>query len=297
MLKRNEVELETLGARQLKGIKGKIKLHRVRVLHIWPRSAHNPFIWRDGVTDANDFFNRANEQRILRAYLYGRQNCQIVDSSRHGKTALLQQLKRNASKWLEATIVAYLDLQDSRCRTLSGWLDLTSKQFGWANRVANLDDFTERVEEIITEGARLVLCLDNFEALTLRRTEFTHEFFLALRACGQLGMSIITASREPLSTLVFFDELTSPFYNTFPILRLGSFTSTDAEKFVDSYRPSVPKFMPEEREAILTFAKGHPLALQIACFHVLDAKESLLSLISAIEYAANDMKALLPNGW
>ena len=82
MLKGNEVELEAMVARQLKGITGKTKLHRVHALYLEPQGAPNPFIWRSGITNAADFFDRQEEQSTLRAYLHGRQNCQIVGSRR-----------------------------------------------------------------------------------------------------------------------------------------------------------------------------------------------------------------------
>lgn len=67
------------------------------------------------------------------------------------------------------------------------------------------------------------------------------------------------------------------------------------EDFVNLLRPGVPPFIPEEKGAILTFAKGHPLALQVACFHVLEAKKSGEPLTVAMQKAADEMKALVPN--
>jgi len=297
MLKKNEVELQTVGALSLKGIKGKTKLHRVTTLHVWPGSTANPFIWRSGITKAEDFFDRDNEQRMLRAYLHGRQNCQIIGPRRIGKTSLLRQVERVASEWEKAAVVVYLDLQDARCFTLSGWLGRAGRQFGWPTPPASLAEFADCVDAMLSEGRHPVLCLDEFEELTLRRPEFTRDFFLTLRSCGQQGMSMITASQKPLSDLTEPGDPTSPFYNTFPLLRLGPFADADAKDFVNFHRTGVPPFTPVEKEAILEFAKGHPLALQIACFHVLEAKGSGESLAAAMRKAADDMRAHLPTGW
>ncbi|MFL6209921.1 MAG: adenylate/guanylate cyclase domain-containing protein [Pyrinomonadaceae bacterium] len=297
MLKQNEVEVEALGARQFKEGEDEIKLCRVRALHVQPQSTPNPFIWRGGITAAADFFDREPEQRTLRAYLHGRQNCQIVGPRRIGKTSLLRQVERAAAGWDAQTVVAYLDLQDPRCYTLAGWLTLAARQCHWSTPAATLTDFAECVEAALAQGLRPVLCLDEFEELTTRRAEFTRDFFLTLRACAQQGLSIVTASQRPLSELTDHGDPTSPFYNTFPLLRLGPFRPADAQDFVNFHRPGTPAFTPDERTTILEFAKGHPLALQVACFHVLEAKQTGDSLTAALRQASDDMDAHLPGGW
>jgi uncharacterized protein len=297
MIRKNEVELAAVDALQLKGIKGKTKLHRVRTLHVWPAGTPNPFIHRGGITAAADFFDREQEQRTLRAYLHGRQNCQIVGPRRIGKTSLLRQVERAAADWDEQTVVAYLDLQDPRCYTLTGWLSQAAKQCKWSTPATTLTDFAECVEAAQAQGLRPVLCLDEFEELTTRRAEFTRDFFLTLRACAQQGLSIVTASQRPLSELTDRGDPTSPFYNTFPLLRLGPFRPADAQDFLNLHRPGTPAFTPNERAAILEFAKGHPLALQVACFHVLEAKQNSNSLTAALRKASDDMDAHLPGGW
>jgi uncharacterized protein len=296
MLKKNEVELEVIDTRQLKGIEVKTKLHRVSLLHVWPQRPLNPFVWRRGITRVEDFFDRDNEQRMLRAYLYKRQNCQIVGMRRMGKTSLLRQVEHITSQREENRVVAYLDLQDPRCFTLLGWLDIASRQCKWSTPVTTLADFAENAERALLAGRHLVLCLDEYEELTSRRSEFTHDFFMMMRSCSQQGISIITASQKPLSELTEHSDPSSPFYNTFPLLRLGPFTNTDAEDFVNIYRPGIPSFEPAEKDVILDFAKGHPLALQVACFHVLEAKQTNGELTVAMQKAADDMKAHLPVG-
>jgi class 3 adenylate cyclase len=296
-LKRNEVELEEVGALPLKGVEDKTIVYRVALLRAWPDASANPFIWRGGITRAEDFFDRDAEQRTLRAYTAGRQNCQLVGPRRIGKTSLLRQVERAAPTWDAAASVAYLDLQDPRCYTLKGWLALAARGCRWATPPATLAEFADCVDAALSSGQRPVLCLDEFEELTARRDEFTRDFFMTLRSCAQRGLSVVTASQRPLSELTDRGDPTSPFYNTFPLLRLGPFTPADASDFVNLYRAGVPRFTDDERRAILDFAKGHPLALQVACFHVLEAKGGSASLPAAIQQAADEMKVLLPDGW
>lgn len=287
------VEVE---AEKLKGVGGKVNVYRLTEWLGPVEATPNPFIWRAGITNPEDFFDRDAEQRTLRAYLRGRQNCQVVGPRRIGKTSLLLHVERRAAEWEPSASVAYLDLQDPRCYTLSGWLALAARQFGWTPAPATLADFADRAEQTLADGRRPILCLDEFEHLRTHRDEFTQDFFMTLRSCGQRGMSIITASQRPLHELTDTSDPTSPFYNTFPLLRLGPFSAADAEDFLNLHRPGIPPFKPDERAAILDFAKNHPLALQLACFHVLEAREDNTTL-AALQRSADDMKAHLPQGW
>jgi NTE family protein len=291
-----EIQLETVGSLLLKGIEGETQVYKVATRRARAGGSVNPFIWRSGITRAEDFFNRESEQNALRAYLKGQQNCQIVGPRRIGKTSLLRQIENAASKWDGELNVTYVDLQDPRCFTLKGLLAYTSSRFKWPTRGETLAEFVECVEAALSNGSHPVLCLDEFEELTARPDEFTRDFFLTLRACAQRGMSVITASRRPLSEISDRGDPTSPFYNTFPLLRLGPFAEADAEDFVNLYRPGVPPFIPETRRTILEFAKGHPLALQVACFNALEVKESG-TLTDAVKKAADELKTLMPEGW
>lgn len=292
-----EVQIAKVGAFPLKGMEEQVTIYRLLRWLGTSDGVLNPFVWRAGITKAEDFFDREHEQRTLRAYLRGRQNCQIASPRRIGKTSLLRQIERAASGWDSTVVVAYLDLHDPRCYDLSGWLTRVSRQFSWARPPADLAAFAECIEETIAAGQRPVLCLDEFEELTVRRTEFTRDFFLTLRACGQQGMSIVTASRKRLSDLTELSDPTSPFYNTFPLLRLGPFADKDAQDFVAYRHPGVAPFTAEEQETILAFAKGHPLALQVACAYVLEARENGQSLVATLRQAEDDMRAHLPTGW
>jgi uncharacterized caspase-like protein len=255
----------------------------------------NPFVWRSGITDAAAFFDREEEQHRIRLFVQKRQNVQVVGPRRIGKTSLFRQIERVAATWEASPQVAYLDLQSPQCFTLSGWLRQAGKRLGWATPPTDLAGFIEAVEELLQMNRRPVLCLDEFEELAQRPEQFTRDFFLTLRACGQIGLSILTASQRPLSELTDASDPVSPFYNTFPLLRLGLFTEGEAADFVALQRPDAPPFTAEEQAAILAFAQGHPLALQVACFHVLEVKRRGISVTAALHEAGEEMRVLLPN--
>jgi transcriptional regulator with XRE-family HTH domain len=256
--------------------------------------APSPFSWRTAIRQSEAFFDRDHEQDTLRKYLQDRQCCQVVGLRRIGKSSLLRQVERMARAWDESAVVAYLDLQDPRCFTLAGWVDHAARQFGLSTAGGmDLVKFSEGLDELLSQGRQPILCLDEFEELTYRRHEFTRDFFAALRSCGQKPISILTASQKRLRELTDAADPSSPFYNIFPPLELGPFAPADAEDFVNLERSGMPPFTRAEKMRILEFAQGHPLALQVACFHVLRAKETGAGLETALASAAAEMDGYL----
>lgn len=260
-------------------------------------TSNQPFGHRGRITDPAELFDREYQLKLLRLYLTKGMHCQIVGPHGIGKSSLLYNVRTFAQDWDSAFLVAYLDLQDPHCHTIGGFWESTAAAWADSPVPASLADLTERIEEWRKRGCRPVLCLDDFEELASRSREFTSDFFFDLRSIAQQGMSVITASQQPLSEVLSSRNPTSPFFNVFAILRLGPFTKEDAADFVTLHRPGVPPFTPQEQAAILALAKGHPLALQLACFHVLHAKKNGESLKAAMQRAADDAKAHLPAGW
>jgi hypothetical protein len=257
-------------------------------------SDDNPFVWRGGIKEGAAFFDREREQSRLGAFLRNGQNCQIVGPRRIGKTSLLFQVGRVAGGWNPVMAVAYVDGQDPRCATLAGWLKLVAQEFAWREAPTDLAGFAEGAQAMCAAGRRPVLCLDEFEELTRHPGEFAREFFLTLRSCGQAGVSIVTASGRPLSEVMDqSDTDVSPFYNIFSVIRLSPFAEPDAADFLALHRQGVPSFTRREREAIQTFAKGHPLALQVVCFHLLEAKRERANTMDALAAAADEMRAVV----
>lgn len=262
-----------------------------------PAPQANPFFIRGGIRQDEDFHGRRHELNILRDYLRGRQNCQLVGHRRIGKSTLLLFAQRHCLEWSSRARVAYLDLQDPRCYTLAGWLREVGHGLKLASTPASLTDLMDAVDDLIDQGEHPVLLLDEFGEMTRRAQEFPRELFLTLRACGQRGASILTAAPKKLSELTDPRDDTSPFFNTFPVLHVSQFSSAEAEAFVSKPRTPAVAFPEREKERILEFAKGHPLALQTACYHVLNARYFGEDLALAIARARADCGSALGDAY
>lgn len=286
-LHKSEFAVEELEMKfQLKGFKDEMTLYRL-VTSEADQFVPNPFVFGQPIGRPQDFIGRARESRLMRSLLHGRQNCQVVGPRRIGKTSFLMQIKRRVMEWEENALTAFIDLQDPSCFTLVGLLNKIGREFGFDGSLSTLQDFGDFVDDNASNGRQLILCLDEFERLAVQPEEFTHEFFTSLRSFGHRGMSIVTASVKMLHELIAAEEPSSPFFNTFAVLRLGSLTEDEALQFVDLHRVGIPPFTLEEKQAILRFATGHPMLLQIACFYVIEAKKDGHTLRDAMDEASD----------
>lgn len=209
---------------------------------------------------------------------------------------MLRQVERSVRKWEGGrTETAYIDLQSPRSFTLAGWLEHAGQQLNLAKTPRSLADFYEGIQSLLSSGRHPVLLLDEFEEVSFRPTEFSREFFATLRSCGLLGLSTITASRITINEISAPSDSTSPFYNTFALISLETFSEANVENFLKADREGMTPFTEVEREAVRTFAKGHPLALQIAGFHIVEARRTGESVAAATRRANDDMTVHLPD--
>lgn len=266
---------------------------------------NNPFTYRGLITQPADVFDRDYERKYLQLYLEQSRCCQLVGERGVGRSSLLYNLRAFAREWDSAFVVGYVDLKDPRCHTADGFLERVWAAWADTPPPASLAELEEGIDDWLKQGRRPVLCLDNFEELASRSREFGPYFFINLRSLANQGLTFVTASEKSLGQLVPPHYPTSPFFNLFAILSIGRFWEDDLEDFVNLSRPGVPPFTPEEKAAILNFARGkslapkpggHPLALQVACFHTLEARRNGETLTTAMQGAAAEMKTLLPNG-
>ena len=256
----------------------------------------NPFSNRAAIWNDCSFHDRKTECRTVRGCLRVRGNCQLVGARRIGKSSVLRFVERHCAEWCPSVRVAYLDLQDPRCYTLTGWLKEVAHGFRLPTVPCTLTELMEAVEDLLFAGVHPVLFLDEFGEMAQRGHEFSKEVFHTLRACGQRpqgGMSILTAAPKRLSEMTDPSSDSSPFFNTFPVLTIRAFAPADARAYVDLERPGIPSFTSREKERILEFAQDHPLALQTACYHVLAARESGEDLPTSLARAREECRHVL----
>lgn len=293
----DDAEFDLVGEVDPRRTAGAVPLYRVTRWLGQPVPLENPFIWRSGVGDPQAFVGRAREIRTLQSYLRGRQSCQVLGPRRIGKTSLLRRLESTVAETLPGARPVYLTAQDPRLRTQAGLLSYVLSRLGFdCAGDESQSALLTAVDTLVAANERPILLLDEFEEALSRTTEYDRDFLLTLRACAERGMSLITSTRRPLRELTDPSDSTSPFFNVFARLDVGLLKPAEATDFVRRYRLGVPPFSEEERAAILTFANGHPLALQVAAYHVLETRVSEVSLELALEDAFRELSTALP-GW
>ncbi len=263
---------------------------------------NNPYISRGPVRQPELFYNRDHDLNEIAAFLRGNQSIAVVGPRKIGKTSLLFHLQRPETRARyglgDDNLFVYLD-----CEVLGdGRTDEIFGQFA-AEMAAALEDrhlppepaletaarrptrlsFESAVRQLNRRGLRVVLILDEFERLSAN-THLDVNFFNALRsAAGRYQLVFITASARPLIQLTYSgrsqEVLSSPFFNIFAPLFLGLMPEADARRLIrEPSAAAGAAFSPELEDFIYTLAGGHPLALQIACFHAMDHPGDLATL-------------------
>ena len=259
-------------------------------------SSPNPFNYLSPITNPADFFNRERVKEELKALLAKGSSCQVIAArSGYGKTSLLRCLGGFAQEWDPSYVTAYLDMNEADCRTIAGFVK--AAEDGWGDRTRTVEykdpknretllsvpQLANRAQHLCKSGKRPVLLLDNFEALARFPNEFNRDFYLDLRHIAGIGLSFVATSKQPIHEVISPPSpILSPFYNIFRTTYLFRFNEEDSHDFVALARSGVPKFTEEEKQAILEFAKDHPMRLQIACHFVLEAKLNGTSLTTGI---------------
>jgi tRNA A-37 threonylcarbamoyl transferase component Bud32 len=251
----------------------------------------NPYLSRGPVRSQEMFFGRACELREIANFLKGNQSVSIVGPRKIGKTSLLFHLMRpRISEELEiagGTLICYLD-----CEVLGGESSTEVFQQFAAELRAEVESrglpeepalesaclspsrlaFEGAVRALNRRGLQVVLILDEFERLSAN-PRLDVNFFNALRSiAGRFQLVFLTASASPLIELTYSGRsqeiLSSPFFNIFAPIFLGLLPEADARDLI--FKPSARAGKPfplEMQNFLYEYSGGHPLILQVACFH------------------------------
>jgi hypothetical protein len=244
-----------------------------------PADEQNPFFY-GGTVSPELFYGREDILKTIANRVGGRtaQSISIVGERRIGKSSLLNYFSSNAEMLLPPGIpfiIIYLDLMKAYCHTWAGLMRALRRELTlvwrepWsAGEDGDLVAFDFALEELQSDGIRLLLCLDEIENLIQRADEF-NDVLEDWRASGSMGqMAMVTASAQPLADLCESGGLTSPFYNIFSQQWLGLLSFDEWQLLL---KKNI-KIDSAGLDFIDEMAGGHPFFTQIAASHLWDAQ-------------------------
>jgi serine/threonine-protein kinase len=138
--------------------------------------------------------------------------------------------------------------------------------------------FEAAVRKLNQRGLRVALILDEFERLSTN-PQLDVNFFNALRSiAGRYQFVFLTASARPLIELTYTGRsqeiLSSPFFNIFAPVFLGLLAKEDAYQLMrEPMRKVGAAFAPATEDFLYDLVGGHPLGLQVACFHAFELQD------------------------
>ena len=240
--------------------------------------AENPYLNRTAIREDRDFFGRRRELTTIFSRIDARepQSVSVVGERRAGKSSLLRALLRQRTAYLSRSdecVFVYLDLQEKMHGDVSQFFAALLEEIALARQdhgIAESQPTYENVRKLVAGLSRsrlkLVLLLDEFEAITLNRN-FTIEFFSFLRSLPNNYMvSFVVTSARELQTFCHSKEVAgSPFFNIFHKLNLGCLTAEEAHDLI--VRPSGGAgYSLEAHEPFIHRMAGYfPFFLQMAC--------------------------------
>jgi transcriptional regulator with XRE-family HTH domain len=205
----------------------------------------NPFIYGDPVPPEK-FYGR--RQAILevknRIGAIASQSVNIVGLRRIGKTSLLRYVRSNPTEFIQAErqpLIVSLDLQSNPVSTPAGIVEGLRRGImreqgkePW-KQDENDDDWAvqDGLEALRDRGVRLIVMLDEFEAISSRLEQFQGwgEDWRS-KASTQGLFSLVIASKRPISEMYQGLGLTSPFGNIFSTTFLGGLDREAWQKLV-----------------------------------------------------------------
>ena len=215
---------------------------------------HNPFTIGSMIQNPAEFVGRTAELQFLLTRLRSLQSCSVVGERRIGKSSLLYHLHQTGAARLSVELgeagfrFVYVELADAAAQTVVDFLrtvldavQCPTDAIKDDNKPSrNLTAFDQAIRARTEAGERLVLCLDEFEALFENPAEFNNAFFNHLRTMvNHRRLALVTASRKTLETYSLEKRLTSPFFNVLSITALGDFTEAEALQFLALHHSTV----------------------------------------------------------
>jgi transcriptional regulator with XRE-family HTH domain len=206
---------------------------------VLPHDTH--FLFNEPPSTLEDFYGREHERHRLIERTKKKAATSIVGPRRIGKTWLLYYLRLVAPELLGPSFrIGYLDASSIINSSVATFTEEALRQLSLpAPDVSKgLVDLHYGIRTL-PPGCVPILCIDKFESIVSRHSEFTETFYQGLRSMSQ-SLVLIIISRKSLFDLFSGtnaeqeqDELTSPFSNIFEQLTLRPFNHKEAEQFIE----------------------------------------------------------------
>ncbi|MBN1411539.1 MAG: adenylate/guanylate cyclase domain-containing protein [Spirochaetales bacterium] len=260
---KGNIDLKT-GAAALKPVsyRGNPYLNRVMIPH--------PELFYGRESIVKRIFSRISSERP--------QSISIVGERRIGKSSMLNFINSPVTRLKhmekpEQYIFLFIDFQQFRLKSpeeLIGviYSELTRQT---ENRIEinlpeNYDGLGRLCEAIASNGYRLIMLFDEFEAVT-KNEKIGPEFYSIFRSLANtLPIAFITASGKNLKEMCASHAISdSPFFNIFTVQYLGAFREKEALALISepSERASIP--LKPVSQSIVSMAGFYPFFIQIAC--------------------------------
>jgi transcriptional regulator with XRE-family HTH domain len=236
----------------------------------------NPFIYGDPVPPEKFYGRRQAKLEVKnRIGAIASQSVNIVGLRRIGKTSLLRYIRSNPTEFIQAErqpLIVSLDLQSNPVSTPAGIVEGLRRGImreqgkePW-KQDQNEDDWAvqDGLEALRDRGVRLIVMLDEFEAIASRLEQFQGwgEDWRS-KASTQGLFSLVVASKRPISEMYQGLGLTSPFGNIFSTTILGGLEREAWQMLVrDGFAGS--KVSETTLDWIDELAGGWPLYVQMA---------------------------------
>ena len=221
------------------------------------------FFYNHAVLPApEEFFGRRRERRQILNRIKQGQPVAIVGARRIGKTWLLRYLEMVIQRDMqERAIVGYLDAQWPSCATIPQLLSMMLHKLHIDQPAENtergyLQQLETGIKQLQSNGTVPVICIDKFERIC-KIPERCFETLEKLRALTQIGLCLVTASRQPVGRIIRNTESatdTSPFDNVFMVFHLAPFSLQEAQEFIH-IKGAAAELTEAEQEKILQYAR------------------------------------------
>lgn len=240
-----------------------------------PPTPINPFICGNSVPP-EWFFGRRIILDTIRDRLSMRlQSTSIVANRRIGKSSLLNYIAQRPQDLLpqdQQWVMVYLDMMDARTHDVVGIMRLLRQnirqQLGydiWPESAdGQLPAMAEGFEQLYEADLRLVLCLDEWEAV-MAYPELD-PLLDQLRSSGSKShVGMVVATAHSLSELEKNNGLVSRFNNIFAVRHLGLMPTSEWMALVVKYFERGGRLIEQDKiDLIGELSGGHPYLVQLA---------------------------------